>query len=425
MKCRVPILLLPVVLAAALLCWGCSTQPSGEGQIQLPVIGKAQPAAAPPRDAEASTVPVPSDVSAVANRAELPAAAAKTTPAAPTPPAKPLPILAPESAGLPAAAPVGDDQTAAQRGEKLAVVNTIVARINDEIITREDILRDLRGSMAQWKEKVSPREFEARVRIEGRTRLKAEISMRLLLSEARKQYSDDNQKEAIQKELDKQWQRLVAQYGGSEAALRDDLAKGGYTEASWRKRQEELMLVQIFLSEHLEPRVTVTHDEMLAYYESVKAERYVVKAMEHVLLIKLEQKDFADAKAMLSLASSLAARIRGGEDFGKLAKQFSRAAKAAEGGDWGLMERGSHRVEAINEAQATLPVGGVSDPIVDGQDVYIIKVADRQVARTIPFTEVQQECRAAVVRSKRDEMVNDYVKSLYSKNFVEVHEENL
>jgi parvulin-like peptidyl-prolyl isomerase len=417
-------LILPVV-SAALLCWGCQAQPSGEGQIQLPVIGKAKPAAAPSRDVEASTAPAPSDVSAVANRAEPAAAPAKTAPVAATVPAKPLPILVPESADTPPVEPAGDGQSAVQRGEKLAVVNTIVARINDEIITREDILRDLRGSMAQWKEKLSPREFEARVRIEGRTRLKAEISMRLLLAEARRQYSDDNQKEALKKELDKQWQRMVAQYGGSEAALRDDLAKGGYTEASWRKRQEELMLVQIFLSEHLEPRVAVTHDEMLAYYESVKAERYVVKAMEHVLLIKLEQKDFADAKAMQSLAASLAARIRGGEDFGKLAKQFSRAAKAAEGGDWGLMERGSHRVETLNEAQATLPVGGVSEPIVDGQDAYIIKVADRQVARTIPFTEVQQECRAAVVRSKRDEMVNDYVKSLYGKNFVEVHEENL
>lgn len=437
-------ILLCLTLLAPALLGGCGgdARTSGQGEVRLPILSETKrpvlsdrnpgspytgETAGDLRGPAAGTVPPVAEATAVTNRSESPAATPRQTPPAPVPPSKPLPILTPETsdAATPAATPASQGQTATQRGEKLPVVNAIVARINDEIITREDILRDMRGSMAHWKETLSPREFEARVRIEGRTRLKAEISMRLLLSEARKKYSDDSQKEALAKEVQKQWQRMLAQSGGSVAALRNELAANGHTEASWRKQQEEMMLVQSFLSEYMEPRITVTHEEMVACYESMKAERFVVKPMEHLLLIKLRREDHADQKAMLNLAASLAARARGGEDFSKLAREFSRGAKAAEGGDWGLMHRGSHRVEAINRAQETLAVGAVSDPIVDGTDVYIIKLADRQVGRTIPFTEVQQECRAAVMRTKRDEMINEYVKTLYSKNFVEVHEENL
>jgi parvulin-like peptidyl-prolyl isomerase len=343
---------------------------------------------------------------------------------APTP--APLPILSTDSTTQPGQEDDGaGEQPEDPNGEQLHVVNTIVARVNDEIITREDVYRDMRGSMAQWRKTLSVEEFAARTRIVGRARLRSEINLRLLLGEARKKYDDERQKEALEKEVDKQWQRMLAHAGGSVADLRAELARMGYTEASWRKQQQQIMLVQTFLTEYMEPRITVTHQEMQSYYDSVKDQKYVVEPMEHVLMIKLRLQDHADEKAMMSLARSLVSRARSGEDFGKLARQFSRGPKAADGGDWGMMHRGSHRLEAVNEAQATLPVGGVSDPIVDNGSVTLVKVAQRQVGRTIPFTEVQDECRLAVARAKRDQMVAEYVKTLYSKNFVEVYDENL
>ena len=56
--------------------------------------------------------------------------------------------------------------TISEEGQRLKVVNLIVAVVNGEIITREDLVRPIRGQMAQWLKVLDEKEFEARVRLE-------------------------------------------------------------------------------------------------------------------------------------------------------------------------------------------------------------------------------------------------------------------
>ena len=144
-----------------------------------------------------------------------------------------------------------------------------------------------------------------------------------------------------------------------------------------------------------------------------------------MFLVKLRIEDHAGKDEMLALARSLVAKARSGHDFADLARAFSKGPKAADGGDWGMMHYGSHRVEAVNEALATLPVGGVSDPIVSDGTTYIVKVAGRIEGRVVPFTEVQDQCRDAVRNAKRLAMVNEYIQGLYAKNHVEIYDDAL
>ena len=68
-------------------------------------------------------------------------------------PQEPLPILA-DGGGEPPAKSGPDRQlTHREAGEQLKVVNLIVARVNDEIITREDIYR---GYLKQIDEEAGP-----------------------------------------------------------------------------------------------------------------------------------------------------------------------------------------------------------------------------------------------------------------------------
>lgn len=424
-----------LILGAALLAGCRNGESADEGEVRLPILSDAkrpvlsdrnpvspyseetaQQMAAPGPGAEPP--PVVAEPNRPAERRQTPGAQNGRYEVAP----RPLPILSPGDESP--APPANGDETLSETGSRIKVVNAIVARINSEIITREDLIRDIRGQMALWRESLPPDEFEIRVRIELRNRLQAEISRRLVLQEAKKEFKEAQQ-ELLDNEVEKERQRQLAFLDGSEARWQAELARQGLTEEKWKQIHADWLIVQAFLAKHLEPRITVTHQEMVDYYESVKGSRYTIKPQEHMMLIKLQLKDHASHEAMMSLARSLVARARSGEDFRDLAREFSRGPKAADGGDWRMMHRGSHRLDAVNEALATLPVGSVSDPIVADTSVYIVKVADRIVGRVVPFTEAQEECRRAVREMKRADMVAQYVQDLYEKNHVEIHEENL
>ncbi|NIA20873.1 MAG: hypothetical protein GWP05_02645 [Anaerolineaceae bacterium] len=219
-----------------------------------------------------------------------------------------------EPAEPPGATGVSQELTISEEGQRLKVVNLIVAEVNGEIITREDLVRPIRGQMAQWSKVLEEKEFEARVRLELSTRLRAEISRQLALQEAKKQAREEHIK-YFDKEIEKKRQRLVAMSGGSMAKWRQKLAAAGLTEDQWRQNAVDRMMVQYFLNEAIGPKISVTRQELLDYYERVKQERYQPKTQARMQLIRLRRQDYASAEAVLSLARSLVRRARSGEDF--------------------------------------------------------------------------------------------------------------
>jgi len=314
--------------------------------------------------------------------------------------------------------------TISEEGQRLKVVNLIVAEVNGEIITREDLLRPIRSQMAQWSKALDEKEFEARVRLELSARLRAEISRQLALQEAKKQAREEHVKH-FEKEVEKKRQRLVAMYGGSIAKWRQTLAAAGLTEDQWRQKAIDRMMVQYFLNEAIGPKISVTRQELLDYYQRVRQERYQPKAQARMQLIRLRRRDYAGAEAVLSLARSLVRRARNGEDFAALARKYSTGSRASEGGLWPSLGKGSYHEDAVDAALFSQAVGTVCDPIVCPRDVYVIKPLERVKGRTIPFTEVQDEVEAAVRNAKFEEMVGRYIQKLYQKAYIRIFQKNL
>jgi parvulin-like peptidyl-prolyl isomerase len=455
-------LLLPAILAAGMLP-GCSSGPptaknAGTVTAPLPQVDTEKPGSAVAPTPAAPKAPAIS--TATGDNSGLPTAAMRhyrglakandpTTPTEtpkPTSPAKPpaadsaTPAAAPASKpgellpeapailSLPENSKTADQLrslTSTEAGAQLKIINAVVAEVNNDTITREDLLRGLRPQMALWPAKYTPTEFRNRVRQELLQRLRLEISRRLLLQEAGKDLKDE-QRDAIEKEVEKDRQRQIAEFDGSMAKWKDHLVAEGWTPEDWHKDQVEGVTVASYLNSKFDPKVAVTRQELTAYYDSVRAARYELPAQAHLFLIKLQPQDYGnDFDAMMTRANALIRRARAGENFATLAKEASTDATAAKGGDWGVLRKGSFREDAVDQALFSLPVGSISDALVCGRNIYIIKVADRNAARIVPFTEAQDEITAEVSRLKRGKMVGDYVNGLYQKAYIRIHEENL
>ncbi len=130
--------------------------------------------------------------------------------------------------------------------------------------------------------------------------------------------------------------------------------------------------------------IKVTDKELKEYYDNYKPK---IRA-SHILV--------NDEKT----AKEVKAKLEKGEDFAKLAKEYSQdPGSASNGGDLGWFGPGK-MVKEFEDAAYKLKVGEVSDPVKTDYGYHIIKVTDKEKKKS--FDEMKDEIVFEVKRSKLD-----------------------
>ncbi|HUS45846.1 MAG TPA: peptidylprolyl isomerase [Phycisphaerae bacterium] len=303
------------------------------------------------------------------------------------------------------------------------LVDAILAEVNGEVITREDILGPLRPQIKKWREELSPEEFKARCRYVVDLKLRRAISERLVVQEAKRLLSEQ-QKEQVEATLGQILKDLAAE-AGSMLLLEERLKLEGTTVEEGMVKERERLLVQRFLREHVAPTIHITHSELLDYYNEVRDQHYVKPTRVRMWLIAIHKAEFPDAAQAQALAGAVRQRAAAGEDFAKLAERYSHGVMAKKGGDWDYLTEGSFRVKAVDDALFALERGRVG-PLVETDDAfYIVKAEDRQEGRTVPFTEVQDELEDELRDRRYNEVVSQHIQKLYDRAYVRINRENL
>jgi foldase protein PrsA len=277
--------------------------------------------------------------------------------------------------------------------------------------------------MEKWRTSMSQESFESQCRGVIEMKLRELINFRLVVQEAKNKLSDQEKAE-IDGALGNTVKNLASE-AGSALALEERLKGQGATVEEEKTRERERMMVQRYLREKVAPEVHVTHGELLAYYNQVRAERYEQPDRVRMGLIMLKKSASASEEQARALAKAVHERAANGEDFARLAQRYSRDAMGEKGGDWGLVTRGSFRIKAVDDALFSLQAGQVG-PVVETEDsFYIVKAIECQSARTVPFTEVQAQIEEEIRDKKYNEQVSKYIRELYDRSYVHVMLENL
>ena len=124
-----------------------------------------------------------------------------------------------------------------------------------------------------------------------------------------------------------------------------------------------------------------------------------------------------DSKARQTLAT-LRARIERGEDFAKLAKQYSDdKGSAKQGGDLGWAIPGTY-VPAFEKTLAMLKPGEISKPFKSTFGWHIVQLQER---RTAPIDKdvLRQRARGFLIKQKQDEALELWLRRLRNESFVE------
>ncbi|WP_279265929.1 MULTISPECIES: peptidylprolyl isomerase [unclassified Romboutsia] len=176
---------------------------------------------------------------------------------------------------------------------------------------------------------------------------------------------------------------------------------------------------------NFEKNIDITEDEMKTYYDENKEEFHTDEVEASHILIKtmddqgnaLSDKKKAEAKKK---AEEVLEKLKSGEEFSALAKEYSQDAGTAEnGGELGFFAKGK-MVKEFEDAAWKLNVGEISDIVETSYGYHIIKVTDK-VDEQQPFEDVKDTIKTNLISEK----YNEQVEKLKSDSKVEINKDIL
>lgn len=173
--------------------------------------------------------------------------------------------------------------------------------------------------------------------------------------------------------------------------------------------QNEMLLLINELQNSIVNSVEVSDAEIEKYYNENK-DRFTVEEQVEASHILVEDEE--TAKEILN-------KLNNGSDFAELAKEYSLDGSASRGGNLGFFPRG-RMVKPFEEAAFALQVGEISEPVKTDFGYHIIKVTDRQEAKTLSLEESKEDIRSTLLYQKQMETLRTYLMELRENAEVEI-----
>jgi peptidyl-prolyl cis-trans isomerase D len=208
------------------------------------------------------------------------------------------------------------------------------------------------------------------------------------------------------------WMTLSADKYAATATP-DDAAVKAYYEAHksdyMTPETVNLRFVELSLAQ-LASKVSVDDAQLKAYYDEQKAktpERFVQaerRRVSHILLAVDNPKDDAAVKAK---ADGILKRVQAGEDFSKLAKEFSQdPGSAAQGGDLGWSER-KNFVGPFADAAFGMKVGEIKGPVKTEFGYHILKLDGIEPPSVKTFEQAKDDLAIEYKRNEAERLFNN------------------
>ena len=156
---------------------------------------------------------------------------------------------------------------------------------------------------------------------------------------------------------------------------------------------------------------SVSDADLHAAYDKAKS-RLEVPERRKARHILITGKDDA---AALAQAQQVLAQVKGGKDFGELAKQYSQdPGSAKNGGDLGWAERSAY-VKPFADTLFSMAVGEVKGPVKTQFGYHIIKLDEVQAGKSKSFEEARGELEAQLRRDRASDRFGEIQEQLQTK----------
>ncbi|MGA2357835.1 MAG: peptidylprolyl isomerase [Terriglobales bacterium] len=313
-----------------------------------------------------------------------------------------------------------------------SVVEEIIARVNNEIVTRSEYIRN----RDQLKQEIQQQDAANADRIfaeKQRDVLRDLIDQQLLLQKG-KDLGITGDTELI-KRLDEMRKQMNLE-------TMEDLEKAaeaqGASYEDFKQTMRNQIVTQRVIGQEVGSKLAMNKDDVKKFYEQHRAE---MEQPEQVRLSEIliapktpakpatskdakpEPPSEAETEAALAAAQAKAQdvleQIHKGAKFEELAKKYSDGPSAKDGGDLQSFKRGTMPKE-LDDIVFAMKAGEVSNVIRTKQGYVVLQVTEHQIAGIPTLKEVEPRIQDALYMQKLQPALRAYLTTLREEAFIDV-----
>lgn len=286
-----------------------------------------------------------------------------------------------------------------------AINDTIIAVVNDDVITLQDLHDYLQAMymqlISEGKSKSQIEKTMANYEANGLNRL---IEDKLLVNEA-------NQKGMTirPKAIDDRINEIKRRYPTEEEFM-DAIISQGMTYTDLRNKITDQIKAKYVVEFEVKKKIFVNPQEVTEYYQKnlnnfVKPESVDLDS----IFIPI-----GDDKALATEKSGEAFnQLWEGADFSEIAKKYSKAPSV------GIIEKGQ-LLPKLEEIVFNLKKGEISKPIEIDEGIYIFKLKEKYPAETVALENVRNEIYNLIFQEKFQDRLKSWLEKLRKKAYVEI-----
>lgn len=297
------------------------------------------------------------------------------------------------------------------------VVEEIIARVNNQIVTRTEFMRS-KEQLKQEAQQQDPAHADQIVAEREKDVLRDLIDQQLLIEKG-KDLGITADTDLIKK-LDEMRKQMNLE-------SMDDLEKAaqaqGVSFEDFKQNLRNQIITQQVIGKEVGQKLSVSKDEEKKFYEEHKddlSRPEMIRLSE--ILVSPDKKGPGDeaqqTAAAQAKAQDLLDQIRKGASFADIAKKNSEGPTASQGGDLGNFKRGTLAKELEDKTFAMKP-NEVSDVIRTKQGFVILQVTEHQEAGIPPIGEVEPRLQDAIYMQKLQPALRAYLQKLREEAFIE------
>jgi peptidyl-prolyl cis-trans isomerase SurA len=307
------------------------------------------------------------------------------------------------------------------------VIEEIVARVNDSIITRSDLTKEREQVQSDMhQQNIAP--TDPRAKEQEKDLLRGLIDQQLLLQKG-KDLGISGDTELVKK-LDDLRKQLKLE---SLEDLEKEAQKQGVSFEDFKQGIRNQIITQQVISHEVAPKIQITEKDIQDYYDKHKSELEQPEAVDlsEILIstgsstVNIDQnappppEDPTKVASAEEKAKQLLASIKGGAKFEDVAKKSSDGPTADQGGELGQFKRGTLAKE-LEDLTFGMKPGTESDVIRTKQGFVILKVNEHTQAGIAPLKQVENRIQEAIYYDRLQPALRTYLTKLREEAYIDI-----
>lgn len=295
------------------------------------------------------------------------------------------------------------------------LVERIVARVNDKLITQSEYDKRLAAAQQAFRAGSDPEQMRKAV-------LEDMIKEKLLEERATEMAVS-----ATDEEIEAAVQRVKAQYNlNTDAEFDAALAQTGMSRDDLKRQMRETITLQKVIGRDVTSRLDLSDDALRIEYERQKEKYYVVAEQAQVaeIVLRFGASEPEARQRAVGQIEEIRTKIKAGTPFADLAREASEGTTRERGGELGTVEKGE-LVEALDAGIFVNPPAEYPAPVLTADAIHLFRVTNRKPAGYKPFSEVKEDLRKRISDELYEKRFTEYMDRLRRDAFVKIYDEDL